>query len=124
MSDNAQPKREILPIPDVPPAGLTTYDAKDPDTAFPPISPLRPPEGADTTRLIVGCALIAIGTILLLNLSIPALGKYFWPLALIAVGESLASDVLIDAESASSSMRRSGAPILPSSLALYVWSQL
>ncbi|HKI29927.1 MAG TPA: PspC domain-containing protein [Actinomycetota bacterium] len=44
------------------------------------------PEGADTTRLIVGGALIAIGTILLLNLSIPALGKYFWPLALIAVG--------------------------------------
>ncbi|MGA9159655.1 MAG: PspC domain-containing protein [Actinomycetota bacterium] len=44
------------------------------------------PEGADATRLIVGGALIAIGTILLLNLSIPALGKYFWPLALIAVG--------------------------------------
>lgn len=45
----------------------------------------RPP-GADTTRLIVGGALIAIGTILLLNLSLPRLGKYFWPLALIAVG--------------------------------------
>jgi phage shock protein C len=44
------------------------------------------PEGADTTRLIVGGALIAIGTILLLNLSFPALGKYVWPLALIAVG--------------------------------------
>lgn len=44
------------------------------------------PEGADTTRLIVGGALIAIGTILFLNLSIPSLGKYFWPLALIAVG--------------------------------------
>ena len=44
------------------------------------------PEGADTTRLIVGGALIAIGTILLLNLSVPWLGKYFWPLALIAVG--------------------------------------
>lgn len=45
----------------------------------------RPP-GADTTRLVVGGALIAIGTILLLNLSLPRLGKYFWPLALIAVG--------------------------------------
>jgi phage shock protein C len=44
------------------------------------------PEGADTTRLLVGGALIAIGTILLLNLSVPWLGKYFWPLALIAVG--------------------------------------
>lgn len=43
------------------------------------------PEGADTTRLIVGGALIAVGTILLLNLSLPALGKYLWPLALIAV---------------------------------------
>ena len=44
------------------------------------------PEGTDTTRLIVGGALIAVGTILLLNLSLPALGRYFWPLALIAVG--------------------------------------
>ena len=44
------------------------------------------PEGADTTRLIVGGALIAVGTILLLNLSLPALGRYLWPLALIAVG--------------------------------------
>jgi hypothetical protein len=44
------------------------------------------PEGADTTRLIVGGALVAVGTILLLNLSVPALGRYFWPLALIAVG--------------------------------------
>jgi len=27
-------------------AGLTTYDAKDPDTKYPPIEPLRPPKGA------------------------------------------------------------------------------
>ena len=27
------------------PGGLTTYDAKDPDTAYPPIEPLRPPAG-------------------------------------------------------------------------------
>jgi hypothetical protein len=26
--------------------GLTTYEAKDPDIKFPPIEPLRPPEGA------------------------------------------------------------------------------
>jgi phage shock protein C len=44
------------------------------------------PEGADSTRLVVGGALIAVGTILLLNLSLPRLGKFFWPLALIVVG--------------------------------------
>lgn len=37
-------RREVLPIPDKPPVGLTTYDAKDPDTRCPPIVPLRPPE--------------------------------------------------------------------------------
>ena len=37
--------RTVLPIPDRPHSGLTTYDAKDPDTAFPPIQPLRPTEG-------------------------------------------------------------------------------
>jgi arylsulfatase len=36
-------QRSVLPIPDRKPAGLTTYDAKDPDTKFPPITPLRPP---------------------------------------------------------------------------------
>jgi phage shock protein C len=44
------------------------------------------PSSIDSTRLIVGGALIAVGTILLLNLSLPRIGKYFWPLALIAVG--------------------------------------
>ena len=58
------------------------------------------PEGADTTRLIVGGALIAIGTILLLNLSFPALGKYFWPLALIAVGVAVVIPGLVQAMSA------------------------
>ena len=38
--------RTMLPIPDRPSPGLTTYDAKDPDTAFPPIEPLLPPGGA------------------------------------------------------------------------------
>ena len=36
----------MLPIPDRPHTGLVTYDAKDPDTSFPPIVPLRPPAGA------------------------------------------------------------------------------
>lgn len=44
------------------------------------------PSAVDATRLIVGGTLIALGTILLLNLSIPRIGRYFWPLALIAIG--------------------------------------
>jgi phage shock protein C len=50
-----------------------------------PLGTERPPS-VDTTRLVVGGALIAIGTIFLLNLSFPRFGRYFWPLALIAVG--------------------------------------
>ena len=42
-SDGLQ--REVLPIPDRPHVGLVTYDAKDPATSFPPITPLRPPLG-------------------------------------------------------------------------------
>ena len=38
-------QRDVLPIPDRPYEGLITYDAKDPDTSFPPIEPLRPPAG-------------------------------------------------------------------------------
>ena len=53
MSENAEPKREILPIPDVTSPGLTTYDARDPDTAFPPITPLRPPAGAPNVLVVL-----------------------------------------------------------------------
>ena len=35
--------RHILPIPGVIPISHTTFDAKDPDTKFPQIEPLRPP---------------------------------------------------------------------------------
>lgn len=38
--------RAILPIPDKKFVGLTTYDAKDPDTKYPPIKALRPPKQA------------------------------------------------------------------------------
>ena len=38
--------RSILPIPDQAHVGLTTYDAKDPDTKYPPSRELRPPTGA------------------------------------------------------------------------------
>jgi len=43
----------MLPIPDRPAPGLTTYDAKDPDTAFPPIEPLLPPAGAPNVLVIL-----------------------------------------------------------------------
>jgi arylsulfatase A-like enzyme len=45
--------RTMLPIPDRQAPGLTTYDAKDPDTAYPPIEPLRPPEGAPNVLIIL-----------------------------------------------------------------------
>ncbi|HEY6531894.1 MAG TPA: arylsulfatase [Acidimicrobiales bacterium] len=45
--------RSVLPIPDQRPVGLTTYDAKDPDTAFPPITPLRPPKGAPNVVVVL-----------------------------------------------------------------------
>lgn len=43
----------MLPIPDRPAPGLTTYDAKDPDTAYPPIEPLLPPEGAPNVLIVL-----------------------------------------------------------------------
>ena len=45
--------RAQLPIPEVPGWGLTTYDAKDPDTKFPPIEPILPPEGAPNVLLVL-----------------------------------------------------------------------
>ena len=45
--------RDVLPIPDRPDRGLTTYDAKDPESSFPPIEPLRPPDGAPNVLVIL-----------------------------------------------------------------------
>ena len=45
--------RTVLPIPNRPHTGLITYDAKDPDTSFPPIEPLRPPDGAPNVLVIL-----------------------------------------------------------------------
>jgi arylsulfatase A-like enzyme len=45
--------RESLPIPDRRYQGLITYDAKDPDTSFPPIEPLRPPAGAPNVLVVL-----------------------------------------------------------------------
>ncbi|KQW78801.1 arylsulfatase [Brevundimonas sp. Root1279] len=45
--------RHILPIPDQKTVGLTTYDAKDPNTKYPPIKALRPPEGAPNVLIVL-----------------------------------------------------------------------
>ena len=53
MSDQDKISRSILPIPDRPRTGLITYDAKDPDTKYPPIVELRPPKGAPNVLVIL-----------------------------------------------------------------------
>jgi hypothetical protein len=49
--------RHILPSRERPHVGLTTYDATDPDSRFPPIEPLRPllrpPEGAPNVLIVL-----------------------------------------------------------------------
>ena len=49
----AEMSRAVLPIPDRSQVGLTTYDANDPDTQFPPIEPLLPPAGAPNVLVIL-----------------------------------------------------------------------
>ena len=46
-------QRAVLPIPDRDHVGLTTFDAKSPDTSFPPIEMLRPPEGAPNVLIVL-----------------------------------------------------------------------
>jgi arylsulfatase A-like enzyme len=53
MSAGDATDRSVLPIPDRAYAGLITYDAKDPETSFPPIEPLRPPEGAPNVLIVL-----------------------------------------------------------------------
>jgi len=50
-SDGLQ--REVLPIPDIKPVASTTYDAKDPETKYPPIRDLRPPTGAPNVLIVL-----------------------------------------------------------------------
>ena len=45
--------RSSLPIPDLAYSGPILYDAKDPDSKFAPIKPLRPPPGAPNVLLIL-----------------------------------------------------------------------
>ena len=53
MATQDKIQRSILPIPDQAHVGLTTYDAKDPETQFPPIEQLRPPTGAPNVLVIL-----------------------------------------------------------------------
>jgi arylsulfatase A-like enzyme len=50
---NDELRRDNLPIPDITTVTLTTYDAKDPDTKYPKIEPLRPPTGAPNVLIVL-----------------------------------------------------------------------
>jgi hypothetical protein len=53
MTSDDKKHRTHLPMPNTARRGLVTYDAKDPDTKFPPIEQLRPPKGAPNVLLIL-----------------------------------------------------------------------
>ncbi len=53
MNEQDRIQRQVLPIPDRQHVGLTTFDAKDPDTRYPPIRPLRPPKGAPNVLIVL-----------------------------------------------------------------------
>ena len=53
MSASDDVQRSVLPIPSQGRSGLITYDAKDPDTKYPPIPQLRPPKGAPNILVIL-----------------------------------------------------------------------
>src|SRR5262245_60218205 len=45
--------RAHLPIPDSGRTGLITFDARDPDTKYPPIRDIRPPKGAPNVLIVL-----------------------------------------------------------------------
>jgi arylsulfatase len=49
----SEKSRSVLPIPEREHVGVTTFDAKDPDTAFPPIEDVRPPVGAPNVLVVL-----------------------------------------------------------------------
>ena len=53
MSDEDKKHRSHLPMATPERTGLITYDAKDPDSKFPPIEQLRPPKGAPNVLIIM-----------------------------------------------------------------------
>ncbi len=54
MPADEQLNRTILPIPEPKHVGLATYDAKDPDTRYPPIRALQPPKQGPQRRDLPG----------------------------------------------------------------------
>jgi phage shock protein C len=57
--------------------------------ASPSARPVAPVPFGESARLVFGAVLIAIGTILLINLIVPGFSRFFWPLALIALGVAI-----------------------------------
>ena len=53
MNSEEKKHRSHLPMPNTKRPTLVTYDAKDPDTKFPPIEQLRPPKGAPNVLVIL-----------------------------------------------------------------------
>ena len=53
MGDETRVDRSHLPIRNTQRPGFVTYDAKDPETKFPPIRDLRPPEAAPNVLIIL-----------------------------------------------------------------------
>lgn len=53
MNNEGKKNRSQLPIHNLEPARLITFDAKDPDTKFPPIDQLRPPKGAPNVLILL-----------------------------------------------------------------------
>src|SRR5512144_252666 len=53
MTNGSTPNRHMLPIPDRDFEGKPPFDAKDPAAKFPPIEPLRPPQGAPNVLVVL-----------------------------------------------------------------------
>jgi arylsulfatase A-like enzyme len=53
VNERQEPSRTHLPIPSAPRRGLVTYNAKDPDTSYPRIEQVSPPEGAPNILVIL-----------------------------------------------------------------------
>ena len=53
MPQPSRADRGVLPIADRAYDGPVYEDAKDPDTTFPPIEPLRPPAGAPNVLVVL-----------------------------------------------------------------------
>jgi arylsulfatase len=53
MDPTTEVNRFVLPIHDPQTVGITTYDAKDPDTSYPPITEPRPPAGAPNVLIVL-----------------------------------------------------------------------